>query len=288
MDPPLTEIMEASQKLTYLKYSPDAKLSPFLICYYFFEGNFDVENIIQSPPTGYTAITFNFLDTYEVCSGTDVEFTRNPPAVVVGQQTKNYKLKFSGHIQQLGIVLKPTAVATLFDYSLRGVIDKRIALELVIGDAACQLLFDRLKKEKRTEYRLALLHSFLLEAMQGYETKLNVADLAGDIILKNKGAITIEQLLDELCVSRRHLERKFTDKVGLTPKQYCRIVRMAHISNIVAHQEEIDWQDLVYNGGFHDQNHFIKDFKALNKLSPTKYHQEHSELIRLLRAKKNT
>ncbi len=74
--------MEASQKLTYLKYSPDAKLSPFLICYYFFEGNFDIENIIQSPPTGYTAITFNFLDAYEVCSGVDKEFTISPRAVV--------------------------------------------------------------------------------------------------------------------------------------------------------------------------------------------------------------
>jgi AraC-like DNA-binding protein len=92
--------------------------------------------------------------------------------------------------------------------------------------------------------------------------------------------------LDELCVSRRYLERKFTEKVGLTPKQYCRIVRMAHISNIVANHEEIDWQDLVYQGGFHDQNHFIKDFKALNTLSPTKYHQEHSEMVRLLRSRK--
>ena len=280
--------MDASQKLTYLKYSPDAKLSPFLICYYFFEGNFEIENIIQSPPTGYTAITFNFLDAYEVCSGADKGFTISPPAVVVGQQTKNYKLKFSGHIQQIGIVLKPTAIATLFGYPLKDVVDKRIALETVVGEAASGMLFDRLKHELRNEYRLALLHSFLLEAMEGYEKKINVADLAADIILKSKGSITIEQLLDELCVSRRHLERKFTEKVGLTPKHYSRIVRMSHISNFVAHHEEIDWQDLVYSGGFHDQNHFIKDFKALNTLSPSKYHQEHSELIRLLRAKKNS
>jgi AraC-like DNA-binding protein len=281
-------IMETSEKLTYLKFSPDVKLSQFIICYYFFEGNFDVEKIIQSPPTGYAAITFNFLDAYEVCAGVDTEFSSSPRAVVVGQQTKNYRLKLSGHIQQVGIVLKPTAIATLFDYSLKDVVDKRIALEMVIGEAASKLLYDRLKNELRTEYRLALLHSFLLEAMEGFEKRINVADLAADIILKNKGTIAIEQLLDELCVSRRYLERKFTEKVGLTPKQYCRIVRMAHISNIVAHHEEIDWQDLVYKGGFHDQNHFIKDFKALNTLSPSKYHQEHSELIRLLRSKKKS
>lgn len=280
--------MEASGKLTYLKYSPDVKLSPFLICYYFFEGYFDVERLIQSPPTGYAAIIFNFIDAYEVCSGIDTGFTNSPRAVLVGQQTKNYRLKLKGHIQQIGMVFKPTAIATLFDYSLKEVVDKRVALEMVIGGTASELLYDRLKNELRTEYRLGFLHAFLSEAMEGYEKRINVSDLAADIILKNNGTITIEQLLDELCVSRRYLERKFTEKVGLTPKQYCRIVRMAHISNIVAHHEEIDWQDLVYKGGFHDQNHFIKDFKALNTLSPSKYHQEHSELIRLLNSKKKS
>lgn len=279
--------MKASEKLTYLKYSPDAKLFPFLMCYYFFDGNFDIEKIIQSPPTGYAAITFNLADTYEASSGADTEFTVSPHAVVVGQQTKNYRLKFRGHIQQIGLVFKPTAIATLFDYSLKDVVDKRIPLEMIVGQNASGVLFQRLKNETRTEYRLALIHSFLDEAMYGHEKKLNVADLASDMILKTKGTITVDELLDKLFCSRRYLERKFTEKVGLTPKQYCRIVRMAHISNIVANHETIDWQDLVYKGGFHDQNHFIKDFKSLNTLSPTRYHQEHAELIRLLRSKKN-
>lgn len=280
--------MEASRKLTYKKYAPDERLSPLLVCYYFFDGLFDTMRIIQSPPTGYAAITFNFIDGYEVCSGADTGFTVSPAAVVIGQQTKNYRLRLSGHIQQVGIVFKPTAIATLFNYPMKELVDKRIALEKIIGETPSTILCDRLKSEQRTEYRLALIHSFLLEAMAGYESKMNVADSASDIILESKGTITIEQLLDRLSVSRRYLERKFAEKVGLTPKQYCRIVRMAHISKIVANHQAIDWQDLVYKGGFHDQNHFIKDFKALNILSPAKYHQEHSELIRLLPIKKNS
>jgi AraC-like DNA-binding protein len=280
--------MPEPEKLVYSKYSPDVKLAPFVICYYFFEGHFAEAKVIQSPPTGYGALTFNFIEGYEVCSGIDTGFTPSPHAVVVGQQTRNYKLKLSGTIQQMGVVFKPTAIATIFNYSLKDIVDKRIPLELLIGERATVTLFERLKNELRIDHRLALIHSFLLEAMQGYEARLNVADLAAEAMLKSKGTISVEQLLDQLCVSRRHLERKFTEKVGLTPKQYCRILRMSHISNIVAHHEEIDWQDLVYDGGFHDQNHFIKDFKALNTLSPTKYHQEHSELIRLLHSKKKS
>ncbi len=280
--------MKTPGNLTYSKYSPDVKLSPFLICYYSFEAKLDGIKVIQSPPTGYAAIIFNLRDSYEICSGVDTKFTVSPPVALVGQQTQNYQLKLSGHAEQIGIVFKPAAIATLFNYSLKGIVDLRIDLEKVIGESSSRLLYDKIRNDSGIEYRLGLLHSFLSEAMEGYEKRLNVADLACDIILKHKGNIPIEQLISDLRVSRRYLERKFNEKVGLTPKQYCRIVRMAHISNIVANHEKIDWQDIVFKGGFHDQNHFIKDFKALNTLSPTRYHKEHSELIRLLNRKKKS
>ena len=279
--------MTTSEKFSYFKYTPDAMLSQFVLCYYFFEAKLNDTKVIQSPPTGYSAFTFNIKDPYEICSGVDNKFIVSPPAVLVGQQTKNYQLKLSGHVEQIGIVFKPAAIATLFNYSLKDTVDVRIELEKVIGVSSSRLLYDKMN-DSRVEYRLGLLHSFLVEAMEGYEKRLNVADLASDVILKNKGNITIEQLIDDLRVSRRYLERKFTEKVGLTPKQYCRIVRMAHISNIVANHEKIDWQDIVFKGGFHDQNHFIKDFKSLNTLSPTRYHKEHSELIRLLNITKKS
>ena len=280
--------MIASEKFVYAKYSPDTKLSRFVVCYYVFEAKLNEIKVIQSPPTGYNAFIFNLKDSYEICSGVDDKFAISPPVVLVGQQTKNYQLKLSGDVEQIGVVFKPAAIATLFNYSLKSLVDVRIELEKVIGVSSSRLLYDKMKNDSGVEYRLGLLHSFLVEAMEGYEKRLNVADLASDVILKNKGNITIEQLLDDLRVSRRYLERKFTEKVGLTPKQYCRIVRMAHISNIVANHEKIDWQDIVFKGGFHDQNHFIKDFKSLNTLSPTRYHKEHSELIRLLNITKKS
>ena len=280
--------MTTSDGFAYAKYSPDVKLSRFVICYYVFEANLNEIKIIQSPPTGYSAFIFNLKDSYEICSGVDNQFTVSPAVALVGQQTKNYQLKLSGHTEQIGIVFKPAAIGTLFNFSLKGIVDLRIELEKVIGESSSRLLYNKMKNDEGIEYRLGLLHSFLLEAMEGYERRLNVADLASDMILKNKGNITIEQLINSLRVSRRYLERKFTEKIGLTPKQYCRIVRMGHISNIVANHEKIDWQDVVFKGGFHDQNHFIKDFKSLNTLSPTRYHKEHTELIRLLNVTKKS
>ncbi len=152
---------------------------------------------------------------------------------------------------------------------------------LLLGDQA-GALYTSLKIAMDVVGRLDILNAYFTTRLDGHEKRINVADMAAELILKNTGNITVERLMEELCVSRRHLERKFLEKTGLTPKQYCRIVRMAPISNQVAHASRVDWQDMVFQGGFHDQNHFIKDFKALNDLSPARYLQQHAELTRLL------
>jgi AraC-like DNA-binding protein len=271
--------------LSYQKYNPRPVLEPFIVCYYDLAYTEGETKIIQSPPSGYTAIIFNLGDPYAVRTAEQEDFQIMPDCLLAGQQTKNYRLRFSGSVRQTGIVFKPTAIATLFDFPMRTIVDKRVNLDALLGDQAAEL-YASLKRAVDIVGKLDTLNTYFTTRMGGHETRVNVADMAAELILRNTGNITIECLMDELCVSRRHLERKFLEKTGLTPKHYCRIVRMAPISNQVAHASHVDWQDMVFQGGFHDQNHFIKDFKALNDLSPARYLQEHEELTRLLDKKK--
>ncbi|MBT1689807.1 helix-turn-helix domain-containing protein [Dawidia soli] len=271
--------------LSYQKYGPRPILEPFIVCYYDLAYTQGEMRIIQSPPSGYAAIIFNLGDPYAVRTAAEKDFQTLPDCILAGQQTKNYRIRLSGNVRQVGIVFKPTAIATLFDFSMRAVVDKRINLDALLGDQT-GTLHTSLKFATDVAGRLDALNTYFTTRLEGHEKRVNVADMAAALILENTGNITVERLMEELCVSRRHLERKFLEKTGLTPKQYCRIVRMAPISNQVAHASRVDWQDMVFQGGFHDQNHFIKDFKALNDLSPGRYLQEHAELTRLLDKKK--
>ena len=266
---------------SYQKYGPQSTLEPFIVCYYALAYSHGETRIVQSPPSGYTAIIFNLGDPYAVRMAAEKDFVTLPDCIVAGQQTRNYRIRLSGDVRQVGIVFKPTAMATLFDFSMRAVVNKRVHLDALLGDQALAL-YTSLKTAVDVAGRLDILNTYFAARVAGHEKRLNVADMAAELILKNTGNITVERMMEELCVSRRHLERKFVEKTGLTPKQYCRIVRMAPISNQVAHASRVDWQDMVFQGGFHDQNHFIKDFKALNDLSPARYLKEHAELTRLL------
>lgn len=267
--------------LTYQKYCPQSLLEPFIVCYYSLDYTSAGVKIVQSPPSGYTAMVFNLCDPYAACTAAEKDFQLLPDCILAGQQTKNYRIKLCGSVRQLGVVFKPTAMSTLFNLPMRALVNKRVSADTVLGDDV-RTLYTSLKTATAVAKGLEKLNGYFALYLHDHEKRLNVADMAAELILKHKGNITVEKLMAELCVSRRHLERKFMEKTGLTPKHYCRIVRMAPISNRVAHAEKVDWQDMVYDGGFHDQNHFIKDFKALNDMSPARYHQEHTELTRLL------
>lgn len=273
--------------MDYRKIDPAPALRPFVKCYYLLEADLGTETrVVQSPPNGYAGMVFNYGDPYHVSSAT-VADTLVPRCFFAGQSTTNYSLTFAGTVGIAGIVFMPAAVSTLFGISMEGTADNRIELSSLLGDEV-RAWCDSIIGADSPAARIEMIQNYLTSKLTGHRARYNVADLAASRILSAEGNITVEELASELCVSRRQLERKFLEKTGLSPKLYARIVRMSPISNFVAHHddEKIDWQDLVFKGGFHDQNHFVKDFKKLNKLSPEQYHNKHQELTRYIRRKK--
>lgn len=273
--------------MEYRKIDPSPALGSFVKCYYVLEATLGTETrVVQSPPSGYTAMVFNHGDPYRV-SSPNIPDTVVPRCFFAGQCTINYHLAFTGTVGLVGIVFMPAAVSTLFGISMEGTADTRIELPSLLGNEAGAWC-DSIIAANSTNARIELIQEYLTSKLGGHRARYNVADLAAARILSAEGNITVEELASDLCVSRRQLERKFLEKTGLSPKLYARIARMSLISNFVAHHddEKIDWQDLVFKGGFHDQNHFVKDFKKLNRLSPEQYHNKHHELIRYIRKKK--
>ena len=98
---------------------------------------------------------------------------------------------------------------------------------------------------------------------------LNV-EKAVTIIRSHKGQIPIKTLATRLKISRRYLERKFTERIGVPPKQLCRIFRF---KNVLTHlrSTEWDWASYAIANGYFDQAHFIHEFKFFTGQSPINY-----------------
>jgi methylphosphotriester-DNA--protein-cysteine methyltransferase len=94
--------------------------------------------------------------------------------------------------------------------------------------------------------------------------------------------LQVGDLLKNSFMSRRSFERKFFQKVGLSPKYYARIRRIGYLCNLIAGKKKVDWSSVFHECEFYDQAHFIKDFEEFTGRPPQQYLRENNELANLV------
>jgi AraC-like DNA-binding protein len=234
---------------------------------------------IQSPPSGFEAVVFNYCDPYKIISAKNDEGWV-PRAFFSGQNTGNYQLALTDTIGMFGVVFHPTAFATLFRISVKGTVDQRIPLDDILGLEGKHWT-QRVFEAENTIQRVNIVESFLLQKIWLSKLHDNVVDKAARLIGNRNGMLSVQELLCEIGSSRRQLERKFQEKVGVSPKFYARIRRFAYVSYRLMYQKA-SWQQIAYESGYFDHSHFIKDFQFFNHKNPGAYLLSHKELIKHL------
>lgn len=121
--------------------------------------------------------------------------------------------------------------------------------------------------------RIALLESYLLARLRRYAVPEEPALMASlDWLQRHHGQASIAALLAELPFGQRRLERLFQRHLGLSPKRYARLLRVAHSRELIKQGgATASLTDTALASGYFDQAHFIHDFKAVTGLTPGGY-----------------
>ena len=91
------------------------------------------------------------------------------------------------------------------------------------------------------------------------------------IILQSKGQVAIKKIVDELHLTERTFERNFLAQVGLTPKQFSKIVQFQYSLSILTKEKFDKLTEIGMDSGFADQSHFIREFRKYTGQTPSYY-----------------
>src|SRR5688572_27996585 len=267
----------------YRKYKPCSQLAAYVECYFIWdsEGPLPEPLVIESPPNGYCSIVFNYGDAYTL-ENKKYQNLPVPRQFVAGQSTYSYKLFLQGMIGIAGIVFKPAALATIFHLPVFEFTEERIDLFSIFKKEIVAQKVAEIKLAANEMERVGFLEEFI---MKQYKLQMPIPDYidqAANFIIENHGMLQVGDLLKGSCMSRRTFERKFFQKVGLSPKYYARIMRIGYICNLIAGKKTVDRVKLFYECEFYDQAHFIKDFEGFIGRSPQQYLKENAELANLV------
>lgn len=192
-----------------------------------------------------------------------------PANYVLIQPQKSWKLRMPGVSGIAGIFFRPGALQHFLRYPMIELSNKPIELEALVGNrfrSLCEQLHDIEPAGK-----IRLLDKFFINLMNIGSRFNERAQAAVKIVLQYKGNLTVQQLADDVGISRQLLSRQFAEKIGISPKHFTRIIRFNSLHRFLATQPKSRWVDVTYEFGYFDQSHFIKDFHEFMGLLPTEY-----------------
>ncbi|MHB6911301.1 helix-turn-helix domain-containing protein [Streptomyces sp. DB-54] len=191
------------------------------------------------------------------------------PLCVVGLYDHSTMVQHAGAPRGIGVGLTPYAAYTLFGIAPRELSNTVTALADLIGDRAWWLL-EQLRQAPSWEARFTLLDRTLELWLRSGRRADALVVRAWQRLRQTAGRLSIAELARELDCSRRCLERRFAEQVGLPPKTVARVWRFKHAVGMLSTPDEArSILEVAHQCGYSDQAHLNHDFRALAGCSPT-------------------
>jgi AraC-like DNA-binding protein len=145
-----------------------------------------------------------------------------------------------------------------------------VSLEELWGSEATRLR-DKLLFAPRIDQKLELLRrAFQLRAARNSQPSwAPIARRALHLMTENVRPPRVNELAASIGVSTRHLRRTFTALIGISPKEFARIIRFQRAAN--AASSKINWSAIAADAGYYDQAHMISEFRALVGTTPERF-----------------
>ncbi|MEM7380857.1 MAG: DUF6597 domain-containing transcriptional factor, partial [Bacteroidota bacterium] len=153
---------------------------------------------------------------------------------------KDYITISSHHEEMMVLVFKPGAGFPLIHSSLAKYTDQVVPAEAVFGASILEL-FQQLKLQTTPESKFLAIERWLDVQLKPDDFYLEVVRFAIDFIEKSSTQINLSRLSEKLGYSQKQFIQHFKKYVGITPKQFHRIVRFNEILAAVENEEELSW-----------------------------------------------
>ena len=177
---------------------------------------------------------------------------------------------FQGNYVLFCVQFKSNGIFAIFGIPQKILINTIFPLEDILGDKDNQLLTEQFQSAADIFEMTSYMNTYLIKMLLSRKHKIYTGIIANiaDVVLHNKGVVSIDALALYGNMSIRNFERRFVDEVGMPPKLYVRITRFYNaLENKMLHPIK-SWAEIACNNGYYDQAHFIKEVKTFSSKTP--------------------
>jgi AraC-like DNA-binding protein len=266
--------------MEYRTYEPSPELAKQIKTYWSLDGGKNDEPHTRERifPDGCIELIFNHGDRFKKYDS-ETEFHLQPPGFIHGQLKTYFELEATGRVGIFSARFHPAGLQPFVNFDVGTFTGRTLTITEVWGEDGSGLE-QAIKECTGYDEKITILEKFLLGKRQALKVDNAPVEYCVESMFTSVGTVSIEKLAEELDISKRQLERRFTAAVGISPKLLARIIRFQNILHLIESKEFKSFTTIAYEGGFYDQAHFIKDFKDFTGLNPKQYFSENLEMVK--------
>lgn len=243
---------------------PSPLLSPY-IKYYWVLKTDEIEPVtVQTIPSGCVHLVFHRGGNLNIQSK-----GLQPKNFIRGQFSTYGSLISKGNIDMIAVIFHPLGLNSFIQCPMSELYNHYIGIE-DLEDIALNYLKQDISNEENREICIQRIETFFMKRLVDIDYKYKRIQHSICQIISNP-QIKVNTLSESACLGYRQFKRVFTNYVGISPKEYYRVVRFQRILYILQHTPEMEIADLSYSCGFYDSSHLVKDFRQFSGCSPTHY-----------------
>lgn len=225
-------------------------------------------------PDGCVEIVFNLGDRF-----VDEAGQLQPRALLAGQMTRPVVAMPTGDVDLLGVRFFSGRAATALRVPMWELQDRLIDASSVVGDI--DRTADDLANMPAGDRLDHLAHHLFRHICDDHQS--SVVDHALALIESSDGNVAIDGVAKAVGITRRHLERRFKNEVGLGAKHIARIKRVHAALQLIERRPLWSGAEISAHCGYSDQAHLIRECKQLTGRTPARLTTTARSLAGLMR-----
>jgi AraC-like DNA-binding protein len=188
-----------------------------------------------------------------------------PTLYLYGQVTEpGVMIHRGGPYRLTQVLLKPHALHLLVGANAASVTNNIVGL----NELCSEDLNDQLLEAGGAQDTLALLTRFLANRFEKAKSRDLLVEESLRLIHKEIGSVSVKCLREQLNISERHFERRFSQSVGVSPNFYIRVKRFNEAVRLMQRRHFSRFTDVAHALNYFDESHLIRDVKAFSGMTP--------------------
>lgn len=224
-------------------------------------------------PRPYISLLFHFKDCPSIAANPPIKLEPFFLAPIIPQAIT---LDFGGNMDTFAVYFHATLFSHIFKLDLSPVSKRSINLPHEIFFPLWQKMADLKTTQERIDH-----FSDFIKSIQPTPYLPDAIDVLYQKIIEKSITTPLKVIMQECNASKSTLLRKFVKRTGVSPKTLARIVRLDYLWTKIRDENAVNYQNLVFDGHYYDQSHFINDFKAIIGESPGYFFNRNLSVVKM-------